>query len=84
MTISFDPVAFQDFQAWAAEDSKIFIRIGVLIKDIGRNPFQGIGKPEGLKHHLAGFWSRRITDEHRLVYKVTKDTLFIASCRFHY
>jgi toxin YoeB len=54
------------------------------MKGITRDPFRGIGKPEPLKHGLSGYWSRRITDEHRLVYKVEKDTVFIASCKFHY
>lgn len=84
MIIAFDPEAFQDFQNWATEDKKIFKKIGELIKDATRTPFQGLGKPEPLKHGLSGFWSRRITDEHRLVYKVEKDTLYIVSCKFHY
>lgn len=84
MIIAFDPAAFHDFQEWAATDKKIFARIVSLIKDITRSPFQGIGKPEGLKHQLSGYWSRRITDEHRLVYKVEKDTVYIISCKFHY
>ena len=84
MIIAFDLQAFEDFKSWAAEDKKIFTRIGELIKNITRDPFRGIGKPEPLKHELSGYWSRRITDEHRLVYKVEKDTVFIASCKFHY
>jgi toxin YoeB len=84
MNISFDPEAFKDFQAWAAEDKKIFSKIGDLIKDITRTPFQGLGKPEPLKHDLKGFWSRRITDEHRLIYKVEADELFILACKYHY
>lgn len=84
MIIAFDPEAFQDFRKWATEDKKIFKKIGELIKDTSRTPFQGLGKPEPLKHDLSGFWSRRITEEHRLVYKVEKDTLFIVSCKFHY
>ncbi len=75
MIISFDAVAFQDYNEWATVDHKIFLRIGELIKDIARDPFKGIGKPEPLKHNLAGFWSRRITSEHRLVYKYTKETI---------
>jgi toxin YoeB len=59
-------------------------RIVKLVKDIERDPFVGLGKPEPLKHDLAGLWSRRITDEHRLVYKVTEDEIIIVSCRFHY
>jgi len=82
--IAFDPEAFQDFQEWATEDKKLFKKIAELIKDACRTPFQGLGKPEPLKHALSGFWSRRITQEHRLVYKVEKDTLFIVSCKFHY
>jgi Txe/YoeB family toxin of toxin-antitoxin system len=58
MIIAFDPEAFEDFQAWAVEDKKVFARIGSLIKDITRNPLHGIGKPEPLKHNLSGFWSR--------------------------
>jgi toxin YoeB len=84
MIIAFDPEAFEDFQAWAIEDKKVFTRIGSLIKDIMRSPLSGIGKPEPLKHNLSGFWSRRITDEHRLVYKVEKDTVYILSCKYHY
>jgi toxin YoeB len=84
MIIAFDPEAFEDFQAWAVEDKKVFARIGSLIKDIMRSPLAGIGKPEPLKHNLSGFWSRRITDEHRLVYRVEKDTVFILSCKYHY
>lgn len=84
MIIAFDHEAFQQFQNWASEDKKIFKKIGELIKDTSRTPFQGLGKPEGLKGNLSGYWSRRITDEHRLVYKLENDTLFIISCKFHY
>jgi toxin YoeB len=84
MTVTFAESAYQDYQSWANEDKKIFERIGTLIKDIARSPFLGIGKPEPLKHELSGYWSRRITKEHRLVYKVKDDTIFIASCKFHY
>jgi toxin YoeB len=84
MIIAFDQQAFEDFSAWANEDKKIFARIRELIKDIARDPFRGIGKPEPLKHDLSGYWSRRITDEHRLVYKVSKDTIYVVSCRYHY
>jgi toxin YoeB len=82
--ITFDSAAFKDYQAWAVEDIKIFARIGELLKDISRDPFRGIGKPEPLKHNLAGYWSRRITDEHRLVYKYEKERIYIASCKYHY
>ncbi|MBP7479184.1 MAG: Txe/YoeB family addiction module toxin [Spirochaetaceae bacterium] len=83
MIISFDPEAFHDFQAWASNDKKIFKKNSELIKDVTRTPFQGLGKPEGLKGNLSGYWSRRITDEHRLVYKVSNDVLCIISCKFH-
>lgn len=78
------PAAFDDLSRWATEDRKVYARIVKLIKDIDRDPFVGIGKPEPLKHELAGLWSRRITDEHRLVYKVTNEEIVIVSCRFHY
>jgi toxin YoeB len=84
MTITFHRRAFDDYRNWATEDEKIFARINTLISEIMHRPFTGIGKPEPLKHDLSGFWSRRITGEHRLVYQVTKDTLIIASCKFHY
>ncbi len=82
--ISFLPEAFEHFNHWASENRKTHARIAGLIKDIGRNPFTGIGKPEALKNDLKGLWSRRITDEHRLVYEVKNDEIFIYSCRFHY
>ena len=82
--IVFEPQAFQEFNNWAREDKKIYRKIVDLISDILRNSFDGIGKPEPLKYELKGYWSRRITDEHRLVYKVTEDTVIIVSCRFHY
>jgi toxin YoeB len=82
--IQFDAVAFQDYQEWIKTNPKIAIRIGELILDILRDPFKGIGKPEPLKHNWQGYWSRRITDEHRLVYKITNESITIASCKFHY
>lgn len=84
MIIAFDADAFNDFQAWAIQDKKTFTKIGALIKDISRDPFQGLGKPEPLKYELSGYWSRRITDEHRLVYKVDSGTVYILSCKYHY
>ncbi len=85
MTITFyDSKVFDSFQEWAFSDKKVFAKIINLIKDIERNPFNGIGKPEPLKHELAGYWSRRITDEHRLVYKVEEDKIIIISCKYHY
>jgi toxin YoeB len=82
--IAFLPTAFEDFNWWATEDRRIYARIVRLIKDIERSPFSGLGKPEPLKHELQGLWSRRITDEHRLVYKVAEEEIVIVSCRFHY
>jgi toxin YoeB len=82
--IAFLPAAFDDFGQWATDNKKVHTRIVKLIKDIARDPFVGLGKPEPLKHDLAGLWSRRITDEHRLVYKVTEEEIVIVSCRFHY
>nr|WP_246859730.1 Txe/YoeB family addiction module toxin [Dickeya oryzae] len=69
---------------WQETDKKMMKRVNELIKDASRTPFSGKGKPEPLKHNLAGFWSRRITAEHRLVYAVEDDALLIASCRYHY
>ena len=81
---AFTPKALEDFIEWANENKKIHSRIADLLKDIQRNPFSGIGKPESLKHDLKGFWSRRINDEHRLVYEVKDKEIIIHSCRFHY
>lgn len=82
--IAFLPQAFADFNHWANEDRKMYGRIVKLILEIDRTPFSGIGKPEPLKHNLKGLWSRRINDEHRLVYKATDEEIVIVSCRFHY
>ena len=82
--ITFAPEAFEQFNDWAAQDKKIQRKIVTLINDILRQPFTGLGKPEPLKQELSGYWSRRITDEHRLVYKVSETEIIILSCRFHY
>ena len=84
MIVSFTQPAFEDYQNWARSDKTVFKKINSLIKEILRTPFIGTGKPEPLKNELSGFWSRRITEEHRLVYKVEKDELLIASCKYHY
>lgn len=84
MKIAFEKVAFADFTAWAEQDRKIHKRIVALIMDILRDPYQGIGKPERLKHELQGYWSRRINDEHRLVYRVETETVIIIACKHHY
>lgn len=84
MKLTFSDEAWEDYQYWQRQDRKMVERINKLIKEVQRDPFAGIGKPEPLKHALSGFWSRRITDEHRLVYRVTEDALEIAQLRFHY
>jgi toxin YoeB len=76
--------AWEDYLFWQVQDRKILKRINELIKETERSPFEGIGKPEPLKHSLAGYWSRRINDEHRMVYKVEDGSLLLAQLRFHY
>jgi toxin YoeB len=76
--------AWEDYLYWQQQDKRMVKRINELITATKRDPFSGIGKPEPLKHALAGFWSRRITDEHRMVYKGEKDALLIAQLRYHY
>ena len=83
--ITFTTNAWNEYMYWQGQDKKIVKKINKLIKDINSGvPFQGIGKPEPLKYDLAGFWSRRIDGEHRLVYEATIDTIIIVQCRFHY
>ena len=82
--ISFEGSAFDEFVEWSKTDRKIYERIVNLIADTLRHPFTGIGKPEPLRSELHGYWSRRITNVHRLVYKVTNEAVIIASCRYHY
>ena len=84
MKIIFADRAWEDFTYWMSHDRKIAKRIVRLVNDIEREPFEGIGKPEPLKHDLSGFWSRRITDVHRLVYAVENDQVLIAQARYHY
>ncbi|GAB4147232.1 MAG: Txe/YoeB family addiction module toxin [Patescibacteria group bacterium] len=84
MNICFTPNAWEDYLFWIKTDKKIVYKINSLIDDITRHPFEGIGKPEPLKHEFKGCWSRRITDEHRLVYFVEDGDLIILQCRFHY
>ena len=84
MRLVFTPAAWEDY-LWVQEhDRKLLKRVNLLIKDTLRAPFEGIGKPEPLKANLAGYWSRRITDEHRLVYTAGTNELTIIACRFHY
>lgn len=82
--IEFVPKAFKEYQDWIATDRKMALRIGDLIKDILRSPFEGIGKPEPLKYEFKGAWSRRIDQEHRLVYLVNDESIVIISCYSHY
>jgi toxin YoeB len=76
--------AWEDYLYWQQHDKRMVKRINELIDNASREPFAGIGKPEPLKHALAGYWSRRITDEHRMVYKPERDALLIAQLRYHY
>jgi len=80
----FSDESWDDYTYWQKTDKKNLKKINTLIKEIKRTPFDGIGKPEPLKHQLRGCWSRRIDNEHRLVYEVMTDTILIVSCRFHY
>lgn len=88
MQVLFAKNGFEDFLYWQANDPKIFKKLIRLIKEIKRNPFKGIGNPEPLKQNLSGYWSRRITHEHRIVYKVEgsdgNQVLTIIQCRYHY
>ena len=84
MKLIFAELAWQDYLYWQQHDKQIVKRINQLIQDIQREPFAGVGKPEPLKHALSGFWSRRIDDEHRIVYKIESDTLLIAQLRYQY
>ena len=76
--------SWEDYTYWQNTDKKKLKRINELLKDIARNPFDGIGKPEPLKHKYAGFWSRRIDEEHRLIYRCENEEIHILKCRFHY
>ena len=82
--IQFESTAYQDYIDWAKANDEIFDKINRLIIDIDRNLFKGLGKPEPLKGNLKGYWSRRITEEHRLVYRIEKDIIYIYSCHGHY
>lgn len=84
MKFIFVEESWEDYLYWQLNDKKNLSKINELLKDISRTPFHGLGKPEPLKHKYKGFWSRRITDEHRLIYKVQGDEILIAKCRFHY
>jgi toxin YoeB len=84
LKLIFSENAWDDYLYWQKTDKKILRRINELIKENKRNPFEGIGKPESLKHALSGYWSRRINDEHRIVYKAFADSILIAQLRYHY
>jgi len=84
MKLLFSENAWEDFLFWQKTDKKTLKRINKLIKDIQRNKYEGLGKPEALKHNLSGFWSRRITNEHRIVYKIENNSILIAQLRYHY
>ena len=84
MKIEWAEEPWDDYLYWQQTNKLTLKRINALIRDIQRDPFAGIGKPEPLKHHLSGFWSRRIDEEHRLVYAVVGERLQIAQCRYHY
>ena len=82
--VTFQQEAFEQFGEWARADKKLFERLRRMISESAKNPFDGIGKPEPLKADLKGYWSRRINDEHRLVYKVTDEQIIIVACKYHY
>lgn len=84
LSVHFLQGGWTDYQYWQSADRKILDKLNRLINETARTPFAGTGKPEPLKHDRAGWWSRRITDEHRLVYRVIEDRLEIAQCRYHY
>ena len=84
MKIIFSKNAWEDYTSWQSEDPAMLKKINELIREIQRTPFEGKGRPEPLKYDLAGFWSRRIDHEHRLVYQVSRDELVIFACRYHY
>jgi toxin YoeB len=84
MKFVFTELSWEDYLYWQKNDKQKLKRINELLRDISRNPYEGIGKPEPLKFNYAGFWSRRIDEEHRLIYRVVNDEVQIAKCRYHY
>jgi toxin YoeB len=84
MKLIFSENAWDDYLYWQKIDQKIMKRINTLIREIQRSPFDGIGKPEPLKHDFSGYWSRRIDDEHRIIYKIEKNSVLIVQLRYHY
>ena len=83
MKFVWDEAAWEDFEWWQSRDRKILKRMNTLLRDVARHGNEGMGKPEALKHGFHGYWSRRTTDEHRLIYKVERDEVRIAGCRYH-
>ena len=84
MKVSFDADAWDDYLYWQKHDKAIARKLNALIKECQRHPYEGTGKPEALKANFSGYWSRRLTREHRLVYRVGADTVYFVQCRFHY
>ncbi|KEQ00695.1 MULTISPECIES: Txe/YoeB family addiction module toxin [Snodgrassella] len=84
MIIAWASVGWEDYLYWQKTDKKMLQRINTLIKEICRDPFTGIGNPEPLKHNRSSYWSRRIDKEHRIIYKIVDDSLYIIQCRYHY
>jgi toxin YoeB len=84
MKLTFSDQAWEDYLYWQKTDKRVLKRINLLIKEICRSPHEGVGKPEPLRHALSGYWSRRINDEHRMVYKVIDEQVLIAQLRYHY
>jgi toxin YoeB len=84
MTLHFSSKAWEDYTYWQQIDPRLVRKINTLLKDIAQNHYEGIGKPEPLKHALSGHWSRRITDEHRLVYRVEGQVIYVLQARYHY
>lgn len=84
MKLLFSENAWEDYLFWQKTDKRMLKRVNNVIKDIQRNKYEGIGKPEALKHNLSGYWSRRITNEHRIVYKIENNSILIAQLRYHY
>ena len=84
MILSFSDDAWDDYVYWQGQDKKVLKKINKLIKEIQRSPFEGLGEPEPLKYNWSGYWSKRITIEHRIIYKVTDNAVLIAQCRYHY
>ena len=84
MNLSWAEKAWEDYLHWQKIDKKVLKRFNTLVKEIKRQPFEGLGDPEPLKHNWSGYWSRRINREHRLVYKVTDTAIIIVQCRYHY